>query len=85
MMCARSVTAYVLQDALSDVGASYQKYSQKASRLIGSKSTTSATTAAAGNDYEPPVEIVNDEPEPDSNSSSKSTKRSQEASVSGSS
>ncbi len=71
-----------LQDALSDVGSTFQMYSQKASSLIGSRSQGSESMQAADNSFEQlPSGAEASEPDADSTLPSSSSAQSQETSA----
>ena len=80
--CPSAQVQIVLQDALSDVGATFQKYSQKANKLTGGQSKRSDSGSMQMSDaYEsdqPSVDTADDD-EPKSGSK---TSRSQEAPMS---
>lgn len=78
----------VVQDALSDVGSTFQRYSQKASKLIGNK-RSQPDYSQSSDDYEPEqpdqlsVESMNSDDEQRSDKpSSKDATEGQAASVS---
>ena len=77
----------VLQDALSDVGATFQKYSQKASKLTGSQSKRSGSmqTSDVYESEQSSVDTADDDEPMSGSKSSGGPARSQEAPVSRSS
>ena len=83
--CILSQTCHKLQDALSDVGSTVQKYSQKASRLIGSKAASPGPQPALSDGrYEPSVGLNDDDQELDSDSKlpSRDSTKGEKASIS---